>query len=154
MKKKQVRFWIGFLGRSEVFKKSSEGNDVRWNCTDILSERRKKGCRTLGNDPFKVCCQEKLISRIKCTRQHEHWLLFVIEVAAHPCLHIGHLTKIVTNNGWCATGNRSRRLRKRPPRFYIKLFLRELPSITAATMGSDRTEMTLPDENVACTVGN
>lgn len=36
----------------------------------------------------------------------------------------------------------------------LNCFLRELPSIIAATMGSDRTEMTLPDENVACTVGN
>ena len=129
---------------------------MRWNCTDILSEREKKaGCRTLGNDPFK-----SLLSGIADLPHQMHQAVpsigcfFVIEVAAHPCLHIGHLTKIVTNNGWHATGNRSRRLRKRPPRFYIKLFLRELPSITAATMGPDRTEMTLPDENVACTVGN
>ncbi len=32
--------------------------------------------------------------------------------------------------------------------------LRELPFITAATMGFDRTEMTLPDENAADTVCN
>lgn len=32
--------------------------------------------------------------------------------------------------------------------------LRELPFITAATMGFDRTEMTLPDKNAADTVCN
>lgn len=42
-------------------------------------------------------------------------------------------------------------LRKRPPRRYI---LCEVPFITAATMGFDRTEMTLPGENAAETVCN
>lgn len=88
-----------------------------------------------------------------------YWVLLsfvTVEVTVHPFLHIGHLTTIVTNNGWHTTGNCSGQLGCGEERGHPDSLnrLRELHFITAATMGFDRTEMTLPDENAADTVCN